>query len=290
MSTGPWGRHATAVLAIVTAAVVAAGCQGRVNVAGAKIDLRLPPPQEVEIPLVTDENERPIIPDAVEGKKVFDANCAVCHGANGDGKGPMAATLVAPDKDVLTALLGVFGVKLHRPSLSDRPFPFSNRDIESVVTPAILYETVTGGRPHTAMPAFGPDASFGANKAQTLTNVERWNANVYEMMFRTSPEELSAAKQLYGQQCAMCHGMDGDGKGPRGGEMAAQVWSWARGEGPGIFTDINYMVQRNPSEIGNAILDGHGLMPSYRGKLTKQQLDGLVDYVYTFFYKHPPIK
>lgn len=290
MSIGSWGRRATAALAILTAAVVAAGCQGRVSVTGAKVDLRLPPPQEVEIPLVTDENEQPFVPDAIEGKKVFDANCAVCHGANGDGKGPMAPTLVAPDKDVLTAFLGLFGVKLHRPPLSDRPFPFSNRDIESVVTPAILYETVTLGRPHLAMPAFGPEASFGANKAQTLTNKERWDANVYEMMFRTSPEELSAARQLYDQQCAVCHGANGDGRGPRGPEMAAQEWSWARGEGPGIFTDINYMVQRNPSEISNAILDGHGLMPPFRGKLTKQQLDGLVDYVYTFFYKHPPIK
>ena len=290
MSIGSRGRRATAALAILTAAVVAAGCQGRVSVTGAKVDLRLPPPQEVEIPLVTDENEQPFVPDAIEGKKVFDANCAVCHGANGDGKGPMAPTLVAPDKDVLTAFLGLFGVKLHRPPLSDRPFPFSNRDIESVVTPAILYETVTLGRPHLAMPAFGPEASFGANKAQTLTNKERWDANVYEMMFRTSPEELSAARQLYDQQCAVCHGANGDGKGPRGPEMAAQEWSWARGEGPGIFTDINYMVQRNPSEISNAILDGHGLMPPFRGKLTRQQLDGLVDYVYTFFYKHPPIK
>jgi len=290
MSIGSWRRRATAALAILTAAVVAAGCQGRVSVTGAKVDLRLPPPQEVEIPLVTDENEQPFVPDAIEGKKVFNANCAVCHGANGDGKGPMAPTLVAPDKDVLTAFLGLFGVKLHRPPLSDRPFPFSNRDIESVVTPAILYETVTLGRPHLAMPAFGPEASFGANKAQTLTNKERWDANVYEMMFRTSPEELSAARQLYDKQCAVCHGANGDGKGPRGPEMAAQEWSWARGEGPGIFTDINYMVQRNPSEISNAILDGHGLMPPFRRKLTRQQLDGLVDYVYTFFYKHPPIK
>jgi mono/diheme cytochrome c family protein len=140
------------------------------------------------------------------------------------------------------------------------------------------------------MPAFGPEASFGANKAQDLTNAARWNANVYEMMFRTTPAELSAAKQLYDQQCAACHGMNGDGKGPRGPEMAGQEWSWARGEGPGSFTDANQMVQRNPSELSNAILDGHGLMPSFRGKLTKPQLDGLVDYVYTFFYKHPPIK
>jgi mono/diheme cytochrome c family protein len=89
--------------------------------------------------------------------------------------------------------------------------------------------------------------------------------------------------------------MNGDGKGPRGPEMAAQVWSWARGEGSGIFTDLNYMVQRDPSQLSNVIMDGvngngQELMPSYRGKLSKQQVDGLVDYVYTFFYKHPPIK
>ncbi|HLW47641.1 MAG TPA: c-type cytochrome [bacterium] len=290
MSTTAWRRRAAAALAVLTAAVVAAGCQGRVGMSGAKVDLRLPPAQEVEINLVTDENERPIVPDAVQGKKVFEANCAICHGTNGDGNGPMAPTLTAPDKDVLTALVSLFHIELHRPPLPSKPINFHNRDLEAVITPAIMYETVTGGRPHTAMPAFGPGASFGANKAQTLTNAERWDANVYEMMFRTAPAELSAAKQLFNQQCAACHGMNGDGKGPRGPEMAAQEWSWARGEGPGIFTDINYMVQRDPSQISNAILDGHDLMPSYRGKLSKQQVDGLVDYVYTFFYKHPPIK
>ncbi len=284
-------RIGPSALFVLAAAAVAAGCQPSVSVTGARVDLRLPPPQEVEIPLVTDENENPIIPDAIKGKQVFEQNCAVCHGVSGDGKGPMAPTLVAPDKDVLTAFLGLFGVELHRPHLSDRPFSFSNRDIENVVTPAILYETVTLGRAHLAMPAFGPEASFGANKAQTLTNAERWDANVYELMFRTTPEELSAAKALYTEQCAVCHGVSGDGKGgARSAEMAAHLWSWARGEGPGIFTDINYIVQRNPSELTGVIQDGHGLMPGYRDTLTRDQINGLVDYVYTFFYRHPPIK
>jgi mono/diheme cytochrome c family protein len=295
MSTTAWRRRAVAALVVLIGAVVAAGCQGRVDVSGAKVDLQLAPQQQVEIPLVTNEDEQPIVPDAIEGQKVFDANCAVCHGAKGDGNGPMAATLTAPDKDVLTALLGLFHIELHRPPLPSKPINFHNRDLEAVITPAIMYETVTEGRPHTAMPAFGPDASFGATKAQTLTNAERWDANVYEMMFRTTPEELSAAKQLYDQQCAACHGVNGDGKGPRGPEIAAQLWSWARGEGPGIFTDINQMVQRDPSQISNAIMDGavvngRTLMPPYHDKLSKQQIDGLVDYVYTFFYKHPPIK
>ena len=282
---------------VLVAVLALSACQPSVDVSRAKVDRALPPPQEVEIPLVIDENEQPIVPDATTGKQVFEAKCAVCHGMNGDGNGPMAATLKAPDKDVLTALLGVFHIELNREPLPSKPVNFHNRDLENVITPAILYETVTLGRPHTAMPAFGPEASFGANQAQTLTNQERWDANAYEMMFRTTPAELSAAKHLYDQQCAECHGVNGDGKGPRGSEMAAQLWSWARGEGPGIFTDINYVVQRNPSEITNVILDGQGvsptgspLMPSYRGKLTAAQLNGLVDYVYTFFYTHPPIQ
>lgn len=289
---GRWGSslHPATALVVLAAAVLSAGCQPTVSVRQAPVDRTLPPPERVEIPLVTDENEQPIVPDAIKGKQVFQANCAVCHGMTGEGNGPMAPTLVAPEKDVLTALLGLFGIELHRPPLPSRPVNFHNRDLENVMTPAILYETVTEGRPHTAMPAFGPEASFGANKAATLSNADRWDAVVYEMMFRTTPEELSAAKALYNQQCAVCHGVSGDGKGPRGPEMAARLWSWARGEGPGIFTDINYIVQRNPSELTSVILDGRGLMPSYRGKLTKDQVNGLVDYIYTFFYKHPPIK
>jgi mono/diheme cytochrome c family protein len=280
-----------AVLA-AAAGLALTACQPAVDVSNLKVDRSLPSAVDVEIPLVANEDEQPIMPDAVHGKQVFDANCSVCHGANGDGKGPMAPTLKAPDVDVLTALLGVFHIELNRPPLASQPVNFHNRDLENVISPAIMYETVTLGRPHTAMPAFGPEASFGANKAQTISNQDRWDANAYEMMFRTTPAGLSAAKQLYDQQCAACHGVNGDGRGPRGPEMAARLWSWSRDEGPGIFTDINYMVQRNPSELTNVILDGHGfgLMPSFRGKLTTQQLNGLVDYIYTFFYKHPPIK
>lgn len=283
------GWPATPLL-VVAALFALTACQPSVDVSRAKVSRALPPARQVEIPLVADEDEQPIVPDAIKGKQVFDANCAVCHGANGDGNGPMAATLKAPEKDVLTALLGLFHIEFKGEPLPSKPANFHNRDLENVISPAILYETVTLGRPHTAMPAFGPEASFGANQYPVLSNQDRWNANAYEMQFRTTPEELSGAKHLYDEQCAVCHGVNGDGKGPRGPEMAQQLWSWSRGEGPGIFTDSNYIVQRNPSELSNAILDGHGLMPGYHGKLTTQQINGLVDYIYTFFYKHEPIR
>ncbi len=289
MLRGLWVRP-RATLLVLAAAVAAAGCQPQVSVERTRTSVALPPTQEVEIALVADEQGHPITPDAVHGKQVFDANCAVCHGMSGKGNGPMAPTLVEPQHDVLAALVGLFGITVHRPNLPSSPADFTNRDLESVITPAIMYQTVTQGRAYTAMPAFGPQASFGANQAQQLTNAQRWDANVYEMMFRTSPEALSAAKQVYDAQCAQCHGMNGDGKGPRGAEMGAQVWTWAHGTGPGIFTDINYMVQRNGADLANEIADGNGIMPSYRGKLTPAQVNGLVDYVYTFFYKHPAIQ
>jgi len=289
MLKGSWVRPRAAVL-VLAAAVAVAGCQPQVSVERTRTSVALPPAQDVEIALVADEQGHPIVPDAVHGKQVFDDNCAACHGMNGRGNGAAASTLVAPQHDVLAALVGLFGVTLHRPNVPSSPADFTNRDLESVITPAIMFQTVTQGRAYTAMPGFGPEASFGANQAQQLTNAERWDANVYEMMFRTTPAELSAAKQLYQAQCAVCHGQNGDGKGLQGARMGAQIWSWARGQGPGIFTDINYMVQRNGDDLANEIEDGNGLMPSYRGKLTTAQVDGLVDYIYTFFYRHPPIK
>jgi len=286
-----FGRtRSAASLLVIAAAILATGCQPRTSLRGSRVNLALPPAQEVETPLVADENDRPIVPDAIKGRQVYQQNCAVCHGLDGHGNGPMAPTLVEPQHDVLALVTELFGITIRRPTVPSKPADFHNRDLESVITPAIMFQTVTNGRAYTAMPAFGPEASFGANKAQTLSNEERWDANVYEMMFRTSPQGLSEGKRLYEAQCAQCHGVNGDGRGPRGAEMAAHVWSWSRGEGPGIFTDINYMVQRNGADLTNAILDGSGLMPSYQGKLTADQLDDLVDYVYTFFYKHPPIK
>ena len=80
--------------AIVLVAVLAlTACQPLVDVSRAKVDRALPRAQEVEIPLVTDENEQPIGPDAIKGKQVFEANCAVCHGKEGAGDGPDATWL-----------------------------------------------------------------------------------------------------------------------------------------------------------------------------------------------------
>ena len=215
-----------ATLLVLAAAVAAAGCQPQVSIDRSRTSVALPPTQEVEIALVADEQGHAITPDAVVGKQVFDDNCAVCHGMTGKGNGPIAPTLVEPQHDVLAALVGLFGVTVHRPNVPSAPADFTNRDLESVITPAIMFQTVTQGRAYTAMPAFGPQASFGANQAQPLTNAQRWDANVYEMMFRTSPRR-SAPRKGSTRRSARC------ATGRMATARALGAPRWGRRSGPG---------------------------------------------------------
>ena len=40
-------------------------------------------------------------PSQADGKKLFQTNCAACHGEKGDGKGPAAASLKTPPRNFL---------------------------------------------------------------------------------------------------------------------------------------------------------------------------------------------
>lgn len=61
--------------------------------------------------------------DAAKGEKVYKANCAVCHGDKGDGKGPGGAALT-PQPTNFTSLAemeGVDDVRLHKSIMEGLP-------------------------------------------------------------------------------------------------------------------------------------------------------------------------
>ncbi|HEY5599445.1 MAG TPA: c-type cytochrome [Candidatus Manganitrophaceae bacterium] len=50
------------------------------------------------------KNPAPATPDSIEtGRRLFDAICAVCHGADAKGKGPISKKLVIPPADLTSA-------------------------------------------------------------------------------------------------------------------------------------------------------------------------------------------
>jgi len=61
--------------------------------------------------------------DAAKGEKVFKANCVVCHGDKGDGKGAAAAALTPKPKNFTDAneMKGIDDARIHKSLMEGRP-------------------------------------------------------------------------------------------------------------------------------------------------------------------------
>lgn len=284
------------LLLLALGSLVLAACQPAVDVSRAAARLAPSGPAPRDPSLV------PVHPSAIEGRRIFArAQCVVCHGTEGRGDGPAAPNLRSPGRNVMTDFFRLFGIRIEVERLPSRPANFHNPVAMRLNSPFSMYETVTRGRPGTAMPAFpkkGGKPGYGATVfGVNLTDEERWHVVFHEWTYATSPEEVARGKLLYETKaievngtaltCAACHGTAGDGRGARGLDLAKELWGWSRGQGPGIFTDINLMAQRKPTEIFQRIVDGRGAMPAYRGRLTEDEIWALVNYLYTFVYEYP---
>lgn len=83
--------------------------------------------------------------DAAKGKKVFDANCAMCHGNAGKGDGAAGA------------------------ALTPKPRNFTDKALMSKKTDNDLFKVVTKGSPNTGMAPY----------EKVLSEGDRWNAVAY---------------------------------------------------------------------------------------------------------------
>jgi mono/diheme cytochrome c family protein len=144
------------------------------------------PSLEAVLAFVEGHRTRPKAPEQIlalqgstdRGRQVFTRNCAVCHGASGEGAiGPRLRT---------GAFLGI---------ASDR----------------FLLETINHGRPHTPMPAWA-DLS-GEDQAGLLALFRTWRQETGGFK-STAPVQLGQAFQgepVYTANCVRCHGGRGEG-------------------------------------------------------------------------------
>jgi mono/diheme cytochrome c family protein/uncharacterized membrane protein len=92
--------------------------------------------------------------------------------------------------------------------------------------------------------------------------------------FRSSPKQegTPVAGELFRKQCVKCHGAEGSGKA-------------ARAKLPEVpdFTDAAWQRKRSDAQLLTSILDGKDVgMPSWSGKLSEDQVRGLVAYIRAF--------
>ncbi len=178
-------------------------------------------------------------PSISAGAKVFAANCVVCHGDKGDGKGPAGTALNPPPAD------------------------FADVKFARGISPQDWYGFVTNGVTGTAM----------AGWKSTLSDADIWNVVFYERAFSAPADQVAAGKALFTQNCVLCHGDQGNGKGPAGVALNPP---------PANFTDAQMMSAHTSQELFDTMTNGKGMMPAFKSTLTDDQRWSLVDYLWTF--------
>ena len=85
---------------------------------------------------------------------------------------------------------------------------------------------------------------------------------------------LEAARALFLDKCAQCHGEGGKGDGPEAAMYSVK---------PANFTDAPMMGEMTDGEIFWKISEGRRPMPSFKKQLTEEQRWQLVNYVRAFY-------
>ena len=91
-----------------------------------------------------------------------------------------------------------------------------------------------------------------------------------------SEATLKAAKEIYAEYCAQCHGDTGKGDGTEAAMYKTK---------PADFTDAHMMSEMTDGEIYYKMTEGRRPMPSFKKTLTGEQRWMLVNYVKTFAAK-----
>jgi mono/diheme cytochrome c family protein len=90
---------------------------------------------------------------------------------------------------------------------------------------------------------------------------------------KPTPESLAEAKKFFGYDCAMCHGVRGDGKGDLAGSMGLKINDWR---------DSSTIATMSDGEIFDIIVKGKGKMEGEGDRISGEMAWKLVNYVRSF--------
>lgn len=204
------------------------------------------------------------------GQRLYAANCAVCHGESGDGKGEAAHMLVTQPRDF-------------------RPGWFKFRSTPSGALPSDddVMKTITNGIRWTAMISRAdlsePDRRALVQYLKTFSPRFAEGNTAPSITVPPAPGQsknlLEVGRHLFQDaECAKCHGMHADGKGESSAEL---IDDWGN---PLPASNLTWRPLKRgsaPREIYLTLAAGlNGTpMPAYAAALDGQQIWALVYYL-----------
>jgi mono/diheme cytochrome c family protein len=141
----------------------------------------------------------PLTLPSLTGRQAFDNYCATCHGADGRGRGPMAASLRTPPADLTTLARRAGGT-----------FPR-----EQVMAYVDGSGRALPSHGPAEMPLWGGIFRWLDSEASTRARLATLVAYVASLQaVDAAPAPARSGAELYRTHCASCHGADGRGGGP----------------------------------------------------------------------------
>jgi mono/diheme cytochrome c family protein len=180
----------------------------------------------------------PLVPESLVGSVSFDLYCASCHGREGRGDGPVAASLRGRPADLTVLARNNRGT-----------FP---RERVLAFVEGSTRSTAHGG---SDMPVWGPTLrGLDASDARVTVRLQNLIAFVESIQQPAAPTTSAAAPTegatIFRFYCAACHGATGRGDGVMAGELRRpppNLTTFARQNG-GVF----------PAERVRQIVEGAG--------------------------------
>ncbi|MCG8016323.1 MAG: c-type cytochrome [Candidatus Thiodiazotropha sp. 'RUGA'] len=212
------------------------------------------------------------VEEGEQGRRLYAENCSVCHGDDGSGARWTLTNLKPPPRN------------------------FTVPGTAEQLSLDHMLKVVRYGKADTAMPGFASQLSdhdisqvvnyvrqaFMSERGKQTDKIEDINIKIAQEMEKQLDQDLSGdasrGQRYYLQNCAACHGVKGDGKGPRAYFILPK---------PRNFQHDAARHTLNRPRLYTAIAEGtRGTdMPAWEKVLSAQQIADIVEYVYQVFIR-----
>lgn len=180
------------------------------------------------------------------GRRLFERECASCHGANGRGETEVARVLNPPPRN-----------------LAD---PITMARVDD----GRAYLAISRGRPGTAMGGWGELLA----PAEIIDLIRYLRTLVQPLPAGTTPLQLDArvGEQIYRRYCVVCHGEQGNAQTPLGQQLSPH---------PRDFTQTSAMAAIDDQRLAQAITHGvaGSAMAPWDGVLNKEDTRRVIVYI-----------